>query len=167
MSDYGSPDKAEDFEKLLAYSPVHKCGGARRWQQAVPCHDPDHGRPRRQVPRWATAAVCSLQHGPTPKRGTLHGRVVPLHSHKLLATLQHELCHPDSPQRNPLISRCARRQQHPCKRGGGALGISQQAWCRIETRAGHGAGKPTDMVISEVADCLAFAAEVTGASFQR
>ena len=38
--------------------------------------------------------------------------------------------------------------------------------CRIETRAGHGAGKPTEMVISEVSDCFAFAAEVVGANFQ-
>ena len=33
---------------------------------------------------------------------------------------------------------------------------------RIETRAGHGAGKPTDKVIAETADALAFAAEWTG-----
>ena len=34
-------------------------------------------------------------------------RVVPLHTHKLLATLQHNLCFPDSPQRNPIVSRQA------------------------------------------------------------
>ncbi len=33
---------------------------------------------------------------------------------------------------------------------------------RVETRAGHGAGKPTDMVIEEFADMWAFAAEWTG-----
>ena len=33
---------------------------------------------------------------------------------------------------------------------------------RVETRAGHGAGKPTDMVIAEYADMWAFAAHWTG-----
>lgn len=33
---------------------------------------------------------------------------------------------------------------------------------RVETRAGHGAGKPTDMVIAEFADMWAFAAHWTG-----
>jgi prolyl oligopeptidase len=33
---------------------------------------------------------------------------------------------------------------------------------RIETRAGHGAGKPLDKIIQEVADLWAFAAYWTG-----
>ncbi|HEX8058677.1 MAG TPA: prolyl oligopeptidase family serine peptidase, partial [Novosphingobium sp.] len=33
---------------------------------------------------------------------------------------------------------------------------------RIETRAGHGSGKPTDKAIEEGADILAFLAEWTG-----
>ena len=33
---------------------------------------------------------------------------------------------------------------------------------RIETRAGHGAGKPTDKIIEETADMWAFAAQWTG-----
>jgi prolyl oligopeptidase len=33
---------------------------------------------------------------------------------------------------------------------------------RIETRAGHGSGKPTDKVIEEGADVLAFLARFTG-----
>ena len=50
--------------------------------------------------------------------------MVPLHSHKLTATLQHVLCEDaESPQRNPLIS-------------------------RIDVRAGHGAGKPTEKIIA-------------------
>ncbi len=65
-------------------------------------------------------------------------RVSPLHSHKLLAKLQHELAgKTNSSQRNPLVS-------------------------RIEVRTGHGAGKPTEKVIAEAADMFAFAAEATG-----
>jgi prolyl oligopeptidase len=33
---------------------------------------------------------------------------------------------------------------------------------RIETRAGHGSGKPTDKIIAESADMYAFAAKWTG-----
>jgi prolyl oligopeptidase len=33
---------------------------------------------------------------------------------------------------------------------------------RIETRAGHGSGKPTDKVIAEAADMYAFIAHWTG-----
>ncbi len=33
---------------------------------------------------------------------------------------------------------------------------------RIETRAGHGSGKPTDKVVAENADILAFFAQWTG-----
>ena len=50
--------------------------------------------------------------------------MVPLHSHKLTATLQHVLVEDaESPQRNPLIT-------------------------RVEVRAGHGAGKPTEKIIA-------------------
>ena len=37
---------------------------------------------------------------------------------------------------------------------------------RIETRAGHGAGKPTNKVIEEIADMWAFAAHWTGLDVQ-
>ena len=50
--------------------------------------------------------------------------MVPLHSHKLTATLQHVLVEDaESPQRNPIIT-------------------------RVEVRAGHGAGKPTEKIIA-------------------
>lgn len=90
-------------------------------------------------------------------------RVVPLHSHKLTATLQYVLCGggsggeeekkdgeknkdgasspPPPPQKNPIIT-------------------------RIDVRAGHGAGKPTDKVIAEVSDMFGFAAEVVGAEWK-
>lgn len=51
------------------------------------------GRQRRGECGW---------HGGT---GDHDDRVVPLHSHKLTATLQHVLCYPGSPQTNPLITR--------------------------------------------------------------
>jgi prolyl oligopeptidase len=60
-------------------------------------------------------------------------RVVPLHSYKLIAQLQHVLgggasgADGSSSQRNPLL-------------------------IRIEVRAGHGAGKPTQKIIEEAAD---------------
>ncbi|PZR43628.1 MAG: hypothetical protein DI537_61905, partial [Stutzerimonas stutzeri] len=65
-------------------------------------------------------------------------RVVPLHSLKFVATLQHVLAHEGSAQQNPLLA-------------------------RIDVRAGHGAGKPTAKVIAEVADLYSFAAAATKA----
>ncbi len=59
-------------------------------------------------------------------------RVVPSHSHKFTATLQ-------------------RSQQAPAP-----------VLTRVETRAGHGMGKPAAMVAAELADMLAFAAHHTG-----
>lgn len=38
---------------------------------------------------------------------------------------------------------------------------------RVETRAGHGAGKPTDKAIEEIADLWAFAAHWTGMKVRR
>lgn len=74
--------------------------------------------------------------------GSHDDRVVPLHSFKLAATLQHELCgRKGSSQRNPLL-------------------------LRVETRAGHGAGKPTAKIIAEAADYYAFAAAAMSASWK-
>jgi len=66
-------------------------------------------------------------------------RVVPLHSLKFISTLQHELGNnPD--QSAPLV-------------------------IRLETKAGHGAGKPTQKVIEESADTYAFIAFALGAEW--
>lgn len=69
-------------------------------------------------------------------------RVPPLHSYKLAATLQHVLAgNSSSPQRNPLL-------------------------LRVETRAGHGAGKPTSKVLAETADIYGFLAAVMGVAWK-
>ena len=58
-------------------------------------------------------------------------RVVPLHSFKFAAQLQHTLGSFSSQQGSPLI-------------------------IRVETDAGHGAGKPTKKIIEENADVYSF-----------
>lgn len=112
-TDYGTPDDPDDFRVLLAYSPVHNVA-----------RPPGGG----QYPAFMITT------------GDHDDRVVPLHSHKLTATLQHVMGGDGSPQRNPLIT-------------------------RIDVRAGHGAGKPTDKIIAEVADMYAYAAAVVGAKW--
>uniref|UniRef100_A0ACD5TCE2 Uncharacterized protein n=1 Tax=Avena sativa TaxID=4498 RepID=A0ACD5TCE2_AVESA len=69
-------------------------------------------------------------------------RVVPLHSLKLLATLQHVLCTSieDSPQTNPIIG-------------------------RIDRKSGHGAGRPTKKLIDEAADRYSFMAKMLGTTW--
>ncbi len=95
-SDYGSSEDPEQFKTLLAYSPVHNT------------------RPGTAYP--ATMVTT----------GDHDDRVVPAHSFKFTAALQH------------------------------AQGGSAPILARIETRGGHGAGKPTTMVIEELADRYAF-----------
>ncbi|XP_031260807.1 prolyl endopeptidase-like [Pistacia vera] len=69
-------------------------------------------------------------------------RVVPLHTLKYLATMQYVLCTSleNSPQTNPIIG-------------------------RIECKAGHGAGRPTQKIIDEAADRYGFMAKMLGASW--
>jgi prolyl oligopeptidase len=64
--------------------------------------------------------------------GIQDNRVVPWHSYKFAAALQH-----------------AQRCDNP-------------VLLRVETRAGHGAGKPVWMQIEHTADALAFAAAALG-----
>lgn len=120
-SDYGCADKEEEFRWLMQYSPLHNV--RRPWEEA--------GGTGKQYP--ATMVLT----------GDHDDRVSPLHSLKLVATLQHVLFHSvqgDSPQTNPIIA-------------------------RVETKAGHGAGRPTKKVIEEVSDVFAFVAKVTGATW--
>ena len=96
VDDYGSADDPAEFAALLAYSPYHNLEPGTRYP-----------------PTLVTTADTD-------------DRVVPGHSFKFAAQLQH------------------------CHHGDAPVLI------RIETRAGHGAGKPTAKVIEELADKWAF-----------
>jgi prolyl oligopeptidase len=102
MSDYGSPDNADEFRALRAYSPLHNL------------------RPGTKYP--ATLVLT----------GDHDDRVVPAHSFKFAATMQ------------------------------AAQAGDAPVLIRIETRAGHGAGKPTSNIIDEAADKWAFLVKVLG-----
>ncbi|HEX8210427.1 MAG TPA: prolyl oligopeptidase family serine peptidase [Longimicrobium sp.] len=101
-SDYGSPDDAQLFPSIYAYSPLHNIKPGTRYP-AVLVTTGDHD-----------------------------DRVVPGHSFKYAAALQAAQAGPA-----PVL-------------------------IRIETRGGHGAGKPTQMQIEEAADRWAFLARNLG-----
>ena len=100
--DYGLSEDPADFKAQFAYSPLHNT-------------DRQHCYP----PTLVTSAIQD-------------NRVVPWHSYKFAAALQH-----------------AQRCDNP-------------VLLRVETRAGHGAGKPVWMQIEHTADALAFAAAALG-----
>lgn len=102
--EYGDPDVPEDFGYLVKYSPLHSIPAAGAAATVYPC-----------------TLVTTGDHD---------DRVVPAHSFKFIAALQHQLG--DSTP-NPLL-------------------------VRIDRRAGHGMGKPTSKVIEEMADIFAFMA---------
>ena len=95
-SDYGSPDNAEEFKALIAYSPYQNL---------------------KRGAKYPATLVTTADHD---------DRVVPAHSFKFAARLQE------------------------CQAG------PTPTLIRIETQAGHGAGKPTTKLIAEAADKHAF-----------
>lgn len=99
VDDYGSPDNADEFRALHAYSPYHNLKAGTAYP-----------------PTMVTTADTD-------------DRVVPGHSFKFAAALQ-----------------AAHTGEAP-------------VLIRIETKAGHGAGKPTSKVIEEIADQWAFLAK--------
>jgi prolyl oligopeptidase len=101
-SDYGLSENAEDFPALLAYSPYHNVKEGK-------CYPP--------------TLITTADHD---------DRVVPWHSFKFAAALQH------------------------------AQSCSNPILIRVETRAGHGAGKPVWMQIEDFADQWAFLAQHLG-----
>lgn len=106
VPEYGCADNPSHFAFLRAYSPLHNI--------------------RSGVPYPAVLLTT----------GDHDDRVVPLHSHKFIATLQH------------VVGSCEQQQQ--------------PLIIRVETKAGHGAGKPTAKVIEETADIYSFISYVLG-----
>lgn len=102
QSDYGSPDKPEEFRALYAYSPLHNLKAGTSYPATM---------------------VTTADHD---------DRVVPAHSFKFAAALQ-----------------AAHKGDAP-------------VLIRIETKAGHGAGKPTAKIIEEAADRWAFLVRALG-----
>jgi prolyl oligopeptidase len=96
VDDYGSSDNPEEFKVLYSYSPYHNLKPGTRYPATL-----------------VTTADTD-------------DRVVPSHSFKFIAALQHDQAGPA-----PVLA-------------------------RIETRAGHGAGRPTAQILEEVADQWAF-----------
>ncbi|CAN6242531.1 unnamed protein product [Urochloa humidicola] len=118
-TEYGCSDKEEEFHWLIKYSPIHNV--RRPWEQSSgnQCQYP------------ATMLLTADN----------DDRVVPLHSLKLIATLQYVLCTSveDTPQTNPIIA-------------------------RIERKSGHGASTTTKL-IDEAAEKYSFMAKMLGASW--
>ena len=104
--EYGSSDSKEQFNYLYKYSPLHNL---------------------REGVSYPATLVTTADHD---------DRVVPAHSFKFAATLQH--CHASDA---PVL-------------------------IRIDTNAGHGAGKPTAKRIEEAADVYAFIFENTNTKYK-
>ncbi len=96
--EYGDSADPEAFEYLIKYSPLHNVSDAKDYP-----------------PLLITTAESD-------------DRVVPMHSYKLAAEVQHAA----------------------------AYGSEQPLLLRVDTRAGHGLGKPTAKVIEEAADIYSF-----------
>ncbi|KAL8524266.1 hypothetical protein ACS0TY_014007 [Phlomoides rotata] len=120
ISDWGCPDKEEEFHWLIKYSPLHNV--RRPWDN-----------PSTKHVQYPPTMLCAADHD---------DRVVPLHTHKFLATLQYELCLSveNSPQTNPIIG-------------------------RIDLEVGHGSGMSTQDFINEAVDQFAFMAKAVGATW--
>ena len=104
--EYGSSANKEQFDYLIKYSPLHNL---------------------REGVEYPATLVTTGDHD---------DRVVPAHSFKFAAELQH--CHKGD---NPVL-------------------------IRIDTNAGHGAGKPTSKRIEEIADTFAFIFENTNTEYK-
>jgi prolyl oligopeptidase len=100
VSDYGSPENADEFKAIYAYSPLHNI---------------------KQSAKYPPTLIITADHD---------DRVVPAHSFKYAATLQ------------------------------AAQGGDAPILIRIETKAGHDAGKPTTKAIEELSDIYGFLVKV-------
>lgn len=117
-SDFGCSDKEEDLRWLIKYSPLHNV--KRPWENSS-------GR----YIQYPATLLLTADHD---------DRVVPLHSLKMLATMQYILSTSllRSRQINPIIA-------------------------RIERKAGHGCGRPIQKEIDAAADRYSFMARVVDA----
>jgi len=96
-SDYGDPDKPEDFHCLYKYSPLHNVQAMQQYPATL---------------------LTTSDHD---------DRVVPLHSYKMIATLQENAKYNEKP-----------------------------LFIKIETKAGHGAGTSTQKKIDHIGDLVSF-----------
>ncbi|KAM9420738.1 LOW QUALITY PROTEIN: prolyl endopeptidase-like [Salvelinus alpinus] len=112
-TDFGCCEVKEQFDWLIKYSPLHNI-------RVPECEGVQY------------PAVLLLT-------GDHDDRVVPLHSLKYIATLQH------------VVGRWS--------------GQSNPLFIHVDTKSGHGAGKPTSKVIQEVADTYAFIARCLSLSW--
>ncbi|CAG9796979.1 unnamed protein product [Diatraea saccharalis] len=129
VSDYGSSDDEAQFHYLLRYSPLHNL--------PAPAPAEEGGGFR-----YPATLVLTADHD---------DRVVPLHSLKYIAALQHRAAaarpapavqpgQPEPPRQPPLLA-------------------------RVDTKAGHGSGKPTAKIIEEHTDILCFMTQALGLRF--
>ncbi|KAM3369298.1 hypothetical protein ACQJBY_017286 [Aegilops geniculata] len=123
--DFGCSEKEEEFHWLIKYSPLHNV--RRPWEKGAGAGD----QHRRQ--QYPPTMLLTADHD---------DRVVPSHTLKFLATMQHVLCTSveQSPQTNPIVA-------------------------RIDRKSGHGCGRSTQKIIDEAADRYAFAAKMMGVSW--
>uniref|UniRef100_A0A9J8ASE9 Prolyl endopeptidase n=1 Tax=Cyprinus carpio carpio TaxID=630221 RepID=A0A9J8ASE9_CYPCA len=113
-TDYGCADDPEQFKWLIKYSPLHN----------LP-QTPQDGTP------YPAMLLLTADHD---------DRVVPLHTLKYVATLQHGM--------------------------GRSPGQTQPLLVRVDTRSGHGAGKPTAKAILEDTHIFSFIAETLKLSWR-
>ncbi|KAI3696039.1 hypothetical protein L1987_79048 [Smallanthus sonchifolius] len=120
VPEFGCSDKEDDFHYLIKYSPLHNV--KQPWKDSST-----------KATQYPSCMLLTADHD---------DRVVPLHTLKLLATMQHELCTSvkNSPQINPIVG-------------------------RISTKSGHGCGSSTQIIIDKAVDCYSFMAHALGASW--
>lgn len=124
---YSLVSMCREFKSILAYSPLHNVGRAVRF---VLHPNPQRCSTNIQDAAYPSMLLCTADHD---------DRVVPLHSFKLAAELQHRIGSRHS-QRAPLL-------------------------IRIDRKAGHGAGKPLEKTIQEYAEIFGFIAHSLNAEF--
>ena len=139
VSDYGDPEKVEkDLKTVLGYSPLHNVPSAR----VVEGEDLKEKREWAEG-EWGGTSVLLLT-------GDHDDRVVPLHSFKMISALQY-------------AATGGKTAEGVVKIGDhGKKGVYMT---RLETRAGHGAGKSLQQRIQETVEKFAFAAQVCGFTY--